>query len=99
MLRQMQSEVLVAPWTKDLPSLDNFCSETIAVIVVVIGALAGLNKLRSNAEQGQVPLFLDSVGAEDFQKLGKSALRQSLYVIIASKDWTVALAERAFKLQ
>ena len=99
MLRQMQSEVFVAPWTKNLPRLDNFCSEAIAVIVVIIGALAGLNKLRSNAEQGQVPLLLDGVSAEDFQKLRKSALRQPLNVIIAGKYWTVALAERAFKLQ
>ena len=98
MLRQMQSEVLVAPWTEDLPRLDNFCSEAIAVIVVIVAALAGLDKFRRNSEQGQVPLLLDGVGPEDLQKLGKRALRQPLNVIVASENWTVALAERAFKL-
>ena len=68
-------------------------------MIVIIGALASLDELRSNPEKGQVPLLLNSIGAEDLEKLGKSTLWQPFDIVVTGKDGSITLAKRALQLQ
>ena len=87
----MQLKMLVAAHAEDFFSLNNLCSEAVAVHNA-LRARTRLNELRRNAQLVQIALFLDCVRLEDLQEFGHRCVRQPFDVVITSEDRSVALA-------
>ena len=88
--------MFIAPRAEYFARLDYLRGQAIAMIVI-IRTLACRYKLRCDSQQRQIPLLLDGVGAEYFEKFRECTFRQSLDVVVAGEDGTVSLAEGALE--
>ena len=88
--------MFIAPRAEYFARLDYLRGQAIAMIVI-IRTLACRYKLRCDSQQRQIPLLLDGVGAEYFEKFRECTFRQSLDVVVTGEDGTVSLAKGALE--